>query len=64
MIPKFLRPEVLPYAEILLVGLPEPPPQKLICAWCDRVIRHGVLPASHGICVPCAAGIEDAEAGR
>jgi len=53
MIPKFLAPEVLPYAEILIVGLPTPP-QKVICAWCERVIRHGTLPPSHGCCRACA----------
>ncbi|MEP7304232.1 MAG: hypothetical protein ABJA98_01815 [Acidobacteriota bacterium] len=53
MIPKFLSPEVLPFAAILLVGLPTPAPLQLICAWCDVVLRAGALPASHGICSEC-----------
>lgn len=26
---------------------------RLICAWCDRVLREGSEPASHGICEDC-----------
>lgn len=26
---------------------------KLICAWCQRLLRDGTLPASHGICPDC-----------
>ena len=26
---------------------------KLICAWCDKVLRKGYEPASHGICTSC-----------
>lgn len=26
---------------------------KLICAWCQALIRDGTLPASHGICEGC-----------
>lgn len=29
------------------------PVLKLICAWCQRVMRNGTLPASHGICPDC-----------
>lgn len=28
-------------------------PIKLICAWCQRLLRDGTLPASHGICPDC-----------
>lgn len=28
-------------------------PIKLICAWCQRLLRNGTLPASHGICPDC-----------
>lgn len=27
---------------------------RIICSWCQRLIRDGTLPASHGICAPCA----------
>lgn len=30
------------------------PIRKLICAWCSRVLREGIEPASHGICISCA----------
>lgn len=26
---------------------------KVTCAWCDRVLRDGILPISHGICPEC-----------
>jgi hypothetical protein len=26
---------------------------KVICAWCERLIRDGIEPASHGICPVC-----------
>lgn len=29
--------------------------QKLICAWCNAVLREGTEPASHGICDKCGA---------
>lgn len=42
---------------------PLPPPLvpdiKLVCAWCDAVIREGVEPESHGICPPCAAKVRE-----
>ena len=28
---------------------------KVICAWCDKVLRAGSEPTSHGICEECAA---------
>ncbi len=33
------------------------PTIKLICAWCQRVLRHGVAPASHGICAACQQAV-------
>ena len=27
---------------------------RLMCAWCDEVLREGKPPVSHGICEPCA----------
>jgi len=56
-IPKFLRPEVIPYTsiEIVIAGLLAGPRAKVICAWCDVVLRPGTLPVSHGLCETCAA---------
>lgn len=36
--------------------LPGPlvPDLKLVCSWCDVVIREGAEPESHGICPACA----------
>lgn len=34
-------------------------PQLQICAWCGCVLRAGVGPASHGICVPCRNAVMD-----
>lgn len=53
MIPKFLRPERVPYASVEVVREP-----RLICAWCTLQMRDGVLPASHGLCLPCKAKLE------
>jgi hypothetical protein len=53
MIPTFLRPEVFPYASVEVVREP-----RLICAWCTLQMRDGVLPASHGLCLPCKARLE------
>lgn len=73
MIPKFLRPEVVPYASVEIIRAPvvvvlpvtsitivpvRPSPHKVICAWCDVVIREGVLPVSHGICPGCRETLE------
>lgn len=30
---------------------------KLICAWCQFVLREGSSPASHGICPLCQARV-------
>jgi hypothetical protein len=56
MIPPFLSPDVVPFAEILLAGLPVPAARLILCPWCpdfDRTnpAHRGV---SHGICAPCA----------
>lgn len=32
-----------------------PKPLRLICSWCEHMIRDGELPESHGICQPCKA---------
>ncbi len=53
MIPEFLSPEVIPFVEILLVGLPTPRCRQLVCAQCEWVITPGRLPASRGLCAPC-----------
>ena len=29
------------------------PPPKVVCGWCDRTLKDGSLPASHGICPRC-----------
>jgi hypothetical protein len=29
---------------------------RVLCAWCNRILREGVAPASHGICPACLAG--------
>ena len=47
------HPDVRPLVTILLAGLP----LKVVCAWCDDVVREGVLPISHGCCPTCAAGL-------
>jgi hypothetical protein len=31
---------------------------RAICAWCDVVLREGVLPISHGICPACLERLE------
>jgi len=54
MIPKFLTPEVVPYASVEIVRVPH----KAICAWCDGLIRDGVLPVTHGICPACKERLE------
>ena len=28
---------------------------RLDCAWCNRTLRDGITPVSHGICPACAA---------
>ncbi|MEX0782117.1 MAG: hypothetical protein WD557_05660 [Dehalococcoidia bacterium] len=30
----------------------------LICAWCDRTLRRGAGPVSHGICENCSRLVE------
>ncbi len=59
-IPKFLQPARIPYTsiEIVVAGLRAGPLSKVICAWCDRVLRQGSLPVSHGLCASCAARFE------
>jgi hypothetical protein len=27
---------------------------RVVCAWCEKCIRTGAMPISHGICKPCA----------
>lgn len=27
---------------------------EVICAWCQRLLQSGTLPASHGMCADCA----------
>jgi hypothetical protein len=51
-----LAPDVVPFAEILLAGLPVPPPVRVICPWCPDFDRTDAAHrgASHGICAPCA----------
>ncbi len=47
MVPPFLRPEVLPYASIVVI-----PAGAVVCAWCpDFAPSTGV--ASHGMCPAC-----------
>jgi hypothetical protein len=29
---------------------------RVLCAWCNRILREGVAPASHGICPSCLDG--------
>jgi len=28
-------------------------PHKIVCAWCGKILREGIEPTSHGICVEC-----------
>lgn len=44
--------------------LPVNPLPRLICAWCQKVLRDGPVPASHGCCHDCAARIVTAPMGR
>lgn len=30
---------------------------RLVCAWCERTIRAGAGPVSHGICEECREGV-------
>jgi len=53
MIPKVLSPDVRPFAEILIVGLPTPRCRLLVCAQCEMVITPGRPPATRGLCEPC-----------
>lgn len=62
-IPKFLQPEIIPYTsfEIIIAGLRAASPRnKVVCAWCEKVLRDGVLPASHGICAECSLRFSEA----
>jgi hypothetical protein len=36
----------------------------LICAWCNRTLRRGSGPVSHGICARCSALVESRVVGR
>ena len=29
---------------------------RVLCAWCNRILREGIAPASHGICPACLDG--------
>jgi hypothetical protein len=31
---------------------------KVVCAWCNRVLKEGTEPISHGICPECAASLK------
>jgi hypothetical protein len=31
---------------------------KVVCSWCQLVMRDGALPISHGICPACRAKFE------
>lgn len=48
---------MLPVTSITIVPV-RPAPHKVICSWCDVVIREGVLPVSHGICPGCREKLE------
>lgn len=41
-----------------------PAKPKMICAWCKKVVRKGVEPASHGICTPCRVALLRRRPGR
>lgn len=30
---------------------------KVVCSWCDKTLREGSEPVSHGICEPCMATV-------
>lgn len=32
----------------------------MVCAWCDRIVRPGPGPVTHGICSECRAEFERA----
>lgn len=32
---------------------------KVICGWCNTLMRDGILPASHGMCADCAVRFEE-----
>jgi hypothetical protein len=51
-----LAPDVVPFAEILLAGLPVPAARPIVCAWCPDFDPRNPAHrgASHGICAPCA----------
>lgn len=31
---------------------------RIVCAWCQKEVRAGAEPTSHGICDPCKAKVE------
>ena len=35
-----------------------PVPMKVVCSWCTKVMRGGLEPVSHGICVVCIEKME------
>lgn len=39
---------------------------KVVCAWCGRILKDGMSPATHGICLSCMAQelLNDLEAER
>ena len=37
----------------------EPTVQKVVCSWCQRLMRDGVEPISHGICPACEKTMND-----
>jgi hypothetical protein len=73
MLPKFLRPETVPYTSVelhradgtveqLIARKTDTQPTRVICAWCPDFhgrdpIHHG---ASHGMCASCAALFDQA----
>ncbi len=62
-IPKFLQPEVVPYTsiELVIAGLTAASPaHRVVCAWCDVLLRNGRLPASHGMCPSCSRRFSEA----
>jgi hypothetical protein len=58
MVPRFLRPESVPYASVEIIRVPAP--AAIVCAYCPTFDRT-VAPApgtSHGICPACIATFE------
>lgn len=43
---------------VLLARLTDSVPLKVVCGWCQSLMRDGALPVSHGMCPACIVRME------